>query len=497
MKSKKRLLYFILCLIIIVIDPAAALAQTTNGYCERVDAESSNECIKTMLKQGILYFDPAGTGSQSCSTSGALGAGLGLGYPGYSNEAQMATMIEDLIRKKRPNSPWLTVPDLGQKIVNRGKEYNANPFIMLAIGWIESHFSTDDTTAVRLKNPFGQKGPGGENGYREFLTIEAGLFNEKDLLSGLQTRLSGDPVNYKDVKSMYEYFSVHNTGKILYPGDNYRAEDPSMPGSFVSSELDAVYGPVPYWRTSMELYNDLFGTSVSTLPPSRSSAGVAVSGDSCGSGDGQYPAGPNGWDLPGEGPNPLAYYSQLYKCGETTEPGREFAQACDDEAIGDNAFGSYPYGTGTIELCGCGPTSFASVVTTLTGIETTPDKMAVWADNNGGVQSDGCGSSFFWTTEIAQTEFGVVSEEITTSEIASTLRSGKLVMVSLDRFPTEDNAVGHISIIRKVDENSNFYFADSYAGAWGNEPPETASRTPYTEAQIANMVKGVWSVGAK
>lgn len=481
----------------IAVDPAMALAQTSNGYCERVGAESSNECIRTMLSQGITYFDPAGTGSQTCSAGDPLGAGLGLGYPNYENEGEVAIKIEEIIRAKRPDSPWLTVPDLGQKMVARGKEYNANPFIMLAIGWIESHFSTDDTTAVRLKNPFGQKGPGGENGYRSFPTVEEGLFNEKDLLSGLQTRLGGDPVNYKDVKSMYEYFSVHNTGKILYPGDNYTAGDPSMPGAVVSSELDATYGPVPYWRTSIELYNEMFDTLVSTLPPSRTSASVAIAGATCGSGSGQYPAGPNGWDLPGEGPNPLAYYSQLYRCGDTTPPDRAFAQACDDEAIGDNAFGSYPYGTGTIELCGCGPTSFASAVTTLTGKETTPDKMAIWADNNGGVQSDGCGSSFFWTTEKAQTEFGVVTKEILTSEIASTLRSGKLVIVSLDRFPTEDNSVGHISIIRKVDENSNFYFADSYAGAWGNEPEETASRTPYTEAQIANMVKGVWSVGAK
>lgn len=481
----------------IVLDPVSAVAQTSKGYCQRVGAESSNECIRTMLNQGILYFDPAGTGSQNCSDNGSLGVGLGLGYPNYANEAEVALQIEETIRAKRPESPWLTVPDLGQKMVSRGKEYNANPFIMLAIGWIESHFSTDPSTAVSLNNPFGHKGPGGVNGYRRFATVEEGLFNEKDLLSGLQTRLAGDPVNYKEVKNMYEYFSVHNTGQILYPGDNYTAGDPSMPGAVVSSELDAVYGPVPYWRASIQLYNDMFGTTISTLPPSRTSAGTAVSGATCGSGSGHYPPGPNGWDLPGEGPNPLAYYSQLYRCGETTEPGREFAQACNDEAIGDNAFGSYSYGEGTIERCGCGPTSFASVVTTLTGKATTPDVMAQWADDNGGVQGDGCGSSFFWTTELAQTQFGVVTEEITTSEIAATLKAGKLVIVSLDRFPTVDNVVGHISIIRKVDENSNFYFADSYAGAWGNEPPETASRTPYTEPQIANMVKGVWSVGAK
>lgn len=494
---KKKLL-LLLITGVIFLNPIGASAQSQEGleYCrERYNTEDINLCVYYLHEQGIMFVDPlGGTGSiGACSTGGTLDAALSLNYPNYDNEVEVAQKIEEFIRSKRPNSPWLTVDRLGEKIVEAGKEFNANPFLMVTIGKTESNFSTAGTASTVQNNPFGIKASGG--GYVTFPTVEAGLFNENGILAGLQRRLAEHP-NYLEVKSMYEYLSVHNTGQILYPGDNYYSGDPEMGGAVVSSEGDTGYGPVEYWRNAMTDYNELFGTDFATTPPQRDGTPQTSQGTSC---EGSFPAGEGGWDLPGEGPNPLAYFSQLYGCEETppTSPeDRSFAKTC-DPAVGDNAFGATSYGTGTIEQCGCGPTSLATIISTVTGNRTTPAQVATWAEQNGGVQENGCGSEWFWETELAQNKFDINVTAIQTSDFAATLNSGKLVLVSLSAFPTADSSVGHISVIRKVDSSGLFYFADPYAGAWSSETEEGASRMPFTESQLSGMIKGAWAVGGK
>lgn len=469
-------------------------AQEGIEYCkERYNTDDINECIYILHRQNIYFVDPiSGRSTGSCFSANSLSAALSLTYPGYDDEADVARRFEEFIREKKPTSPWLTVPDIGKRIVDEGKQYNANPFIMITIGKTESAFSTTGRAATQQNNPFGIKETG--TTYVTFPTVEAGLFNDKGILEGLQNRLDNHP-NYQEVSNMYEYFSVHNTGQILYPGDNVRILDPAM-NVYVSSEGDTGYGPVEYWRNAMNDYNEIFGTDLPTTPPERNMA-LGGSGETCG--EGSYPPGAGGWDLPGEGSNPLAYFSQLYGCDETppTSPeDRSFAKTC-DEAVESNTFGSYTYGSGTIERCGCGPTSAATVITTLTGNRTTPEQVAVWAQENGGVQADGCGSNWFWEFDTFQTEFGLSVTPINSSQIADSLRSGKLVMVSLIAFPTPANDVGHISVIRKVDESGNYYFADPYAGAWTGETEGGASRMPFSLADISSINKGLWAIGVK
>lgn len=479
-------------LFVLALIPIPVRAQEGIDYCiERYGTDDINECVYILHQQGIMFVDPLGGGNGitgNCSSISTIDGALSLSFPVYSNEADIASKFEEFIRSKRPNSPWLTVPNLGTKIISQAKQFNANPFLMITIGKTESNFSTAGTASTVQNNPFGIKANGG--GYVTFPTVEAGLFNENGILEGLQRRLSEHP-NYKEVKSMYEYFSVHNTGQILYPGDNYYSGDPEMAGAVVSSEGDTGYGPVEYWRNAMNDYNEIFGTDLPTTPPQRDGTPASSSGTSC---EGSYPPGTGGWDLPGEGPNPLAYFSQLYGCEETPPTSRSFAKTC-DPAVGANAFGSGTYGSGSIEKCGCGPTSIAMISTTLTGNRITPQQVANWAEDNNGVDEDGCGSSWFWTDQGAQKEFGITVSSVSTPEFASTLSSGKLILVSLTAFPSTDSPVGHISVIRKVDEQGKFYFADPYSGGWGSESSDGASRMAFTESELAGMIKGSWAIG--
>lgn len=490
-----RIASALMVVMIMLFSTPLAYARDGVEYCmERYGTEDINKCTYYLREQGIQYVDPVPAGnSGTCSVANSTDGALSLTYPGYQNESEVAQKFEDFIRETRPNSPWLTVPNVGQKILEEGKKYNANPFIMVTMGKSESHFGTTGNPAKIDNNPFGIKKSGG--GYKHFNTVEEGLFNEEGILAGLQKRLS-EHSNYKDVKNMYEYFSVHNTGQILYKGDGYYSGDPDMGGAVVSSEGDTGYGPNEYWDNAMNDHNKIFGTDFSTIAPERGGVLTGSTGGACG---GTFPAGAGGWDLPGEGPNPLVYFSQLYKCTETppTKPrDRSSAKTC-DKAVGDNAFGSFTYGTGTIEECGCGPTSLATIISTVTGNRTTPDQVAEWSAANGGIQADGCGSEWFWSDIAFQSKFGVSVTSIKSEEVASTLSSGKLVLASLTAFPIESSAVGHISVIRKVDSQGNFFFADTYSGGWAGESPEGASRMPYTQAQISSINKGLWAIGSK
>ncbi len=436
------------------------------------------------------YFVSQGTTTTSnrCGAGGGTQSGgyLTITFPLGVDEAALATSIEAYIRKRSPSSPWLSIPNIGTRLITEGKKYNVNPVLIVSLGTVESNLGTS-SVARRYNNYFGQKASAGE--YRTFSSPEDSLFGPNSIIAGMPNRLATHP-NYKNVKNLYEYYSVHVSGQIMYPGDNIRIYDEIM-DVWVTSELDSQYGPIPYWRMAVGIINGITGQNYPSTPPTRGESPSTAS-SSCG-----QTAGVGGWDLPSEGPNPMTYYSQLYKCDENAPAGRGFAKAC-DKAVGDNAFGSNSYGSGTIEQCGCGPTSLAMIVTTITGKTTTPVDVARYAEANGGVQTSGCGSSWFWTGQATQDYYGIQVSAISVPEIAASLRAGRMVIVSLSNFPTTTNSVGHISVIRKIDAAGNFYFADPYAGAWSDEKkPETASRMPYTEAELAAMLKGSWSVQRK
>jgi hypothetical protein len=190
--------------------------------------------------------------------------------------------------------------------------------------------------------------------------------------------------------------------------------------------------------------------------------------------------GAGGWDLKGEGDHPMVYYSQL-KSGS-------------DKAIEAYA-GNDPYGKGTIFECGCGPTSMAMIVSTLTTKKVTPAEMAKWASDNN-YQTPGCGSDWFWTEAKTQTTYGIKVTAISgPQKIADSLKAGHLVIMTVGHFPLPSSPdQGHISVIRKY-ADGNFYLADPYAEGW--KDLKDVSRHPYSEADLASIVSQAWDVSAQ
>lgn len=100
---------------------------------------------------------------------------------------------------------------------------------------------------------------------------------------------------------------------------------------------------------------------------------------------------------------------------------------------GDAAWKSLPYGSSTIGKSGCGPTSMAICISTLSGKKVTPRQTATWAGSKG-YYIKGAGSSHSVVPALAK-HYGVKCKGIGKSknEIIKALKSGKLVVAIMAR----------------------------------------------------------------
>ncbi len=266
-------------------------------------------------------------------------------------------------------------------------------------------------------------------------------------------------------------------------------------------------GPDAYWAAYVtnnldaqhkNMLRDASDVGVNITPSSRDGAYTfflalgGVPGQSSGAGDFSCSGatsiasggGPEGYDLPGEGQYPMAYYSQRNRGT--------------DKAV-QGYYGNFKYGIGTIDECGCGPTSYAMVISTLTGRKQTPDTVAQWAaDNDGQIGNGHCGSNHFWVWAAAENKFGVIAKPISFGDIKRNVGPGKIVMIGVSgAFPgTDSNTGGHLMVLRKVSADK-YYLADPYADGWRGEPKETTSRIAYSESDLRGFVKSIWAMTAQ
>lgn len=212
-------------------------------------------------------------------------------------------------------------------------------------------------------------------------------------------------------------------------------------------------------------------------------------------------AGGNGWDLPGESQNSMVYYSQLVQ-GGSSDP--------KDPSV-TSYWGTYPYGPGPISACGCGPTSFAMILSTIFGDPTiTPDKVAQWSvDNDQQMDSSGsCGGSYWWWTKnISETKWKVRARSILIAQAPEELKKGNLIMTSVGGGSPllSKGGNGHLLVMRKVTDDGKFLFADPsdslgkrLNGGAGNNPnifkPNGSSHTPLDAATVSSGLKGLWVI---
>lgn len=457
---------------------------------------------RSLFDAGILYYNIDEVDSPSCSAAGGVAGGdtdplLGLAFPTFSNEASIVDGIERVIAERYPESNWI---GLGQWIVDESRKNNVNPLLIVSTGGTESGFG-DSRIGRELNNYYGVKS--GDD-YRSFSSPQEGILY---LIEGMPEFLAGTRAFglYKDVTNLYEYSSVHQTGQIVYPYNDFDPEDrdekpgntadlwdPAM-GVYISWDEEAnnrpdvnptykggVYNPLSYYSSNIGFINDITGSSFPDIPG-------GAGGGSCGG----LVAGEYGWDLPGEGTNPMVLYSQR--------------SSGDDPAV-QGYYGDEPYGPGPISSCGCGPTSWAMIVSTLTPNKVTPPEVAEWASNNGFQEppdAGPCGGSFWWWANnpaVSEERWEVTAEAITLTEVPEALRSGSLIMMSVGEGPFTSG--GHLLVIRAFTEDGKFLFADpndyndtrEVAQAVFNG--ESKNRTPLSAEQFSGSIQGLWKVTA-
>ena len=117
------------------------------------------------------------------------------------------------------------------------------------------------------------------------------------------------------------------------------------------------------------------------------------------------------------------------------------------------------YGDGTIGRSGCGPTSLAMVVSSLTDTPKDPVQMAAWAYANG-YKAVGNGSYHSLIPEGAA-HFGLTVDYAAINEpqkIVDALASGKLIIAIM--APGHFTKGGHFIVLRGVTADGNILIAD-------------------------------------
>lgn len=238
-------------------------------------------------------------------------------------------------------------------------------------------------------------------------------------------------------------------------------------------------------------------------------------------------AGESGYDLPNEGPNPMVFYSQNRTGSDPA------VQGYFGDAPYDDPDGSPP--PGVIANCGCGPTSWAMIVSTLTGNTVEPPEVATWAQQNGFQQPPDtnpktgeiypCGGSGWWwsgSPAVSEEHWGVRATRLETVDgdpdpdaAATALRNGALIIVSASENQTGNNSPftngGHLLVMRAVTDDGKFLFADPNSdehvgdsnkdSEFYNEAyrtligePHKKSRTPLEASQFIPSVAGMWAI---
>lgn len=157
---------------------------------------------------------------------------------------------------------------------------------------------------------------------------------------------------------------------------------------------------------------------------------------------------------------------------------------------------SQDYGIGTIEDCGCGPTSLAIAVKTLTGFDTDPKRMADWFVENGGQVGGGsCASNWIWQSKAAlfESTYGIKVRSIggSASSIKSALASGdSMVLMSQDSNGMFTSG-GHIMLARGVNSDDKILVADP------NSKEFSERAEGFTDAEIEAGLRAAWVIEKK
>ena len=120
-------------------------------------------------------------------------------------------------------------------------------------------------------------------------------------------------------------------------------------------------------------------------------------------------------------------------------------------------YSNVSYGSGSIASCGCGPTSFAMVASTLLKKQVTPKDAVSWCGNKYYVSGQGTSWSYF---SAASEHFGISRPKNVNSisEVVNALKSGKLVISSQNRGLFTEH--GHFILLSGISSDGKISVKD-------------------------------------
>jgi len=127
----------------------------------------------------------------------------------------------------------------------------------------------------------------------------------------------------------------------------------------------------------------------------------------------------------------------------------------------EEPWASMPYSSSTIRASGCGPTSLAIVISTLTGQSVTPQTLCNYAANNG-YYVPGAGTSHAFIGQVPQ-QYGLNVQRVNKSqmsEITRALKEGKMVVEICAGNTITGSGSGHFIVLTGVTGSGNITIAD-------------------------------------
>ena len=128
---------------------------------------------------------------------------------------------------------------------------------------------------------------------------------------------------------------------------------------------------------------------------------------------------------------------------------------------GEEPWANMPYGTSTIGGAGCGPTSMAIVISTLTGQNVTPQMTCEYSIANGEYVS-GVGTAHSFPTNAAY-HWGLTCERVGKDRmgyVVQSLKEGKMVVEICEAYTITGSGSGHFIVLTGVTEDGGITIAD-------------------------------------
>lgn len=403
-------------------------------------------CIAT----DSCFYSESSSQDKVCDPTlgGAAGSGPLYGplFPKVADTKKLAAAIKAYIEKTKPNSPYNT-QEYADMFVAKGITYDVNPALAVAQLQVETSLGTVGHARPPKYNAFNvRNGPGGSFG------SYASYADAMDAYYSLIKRVyTGPPSNITSVQALINKYA------------------PPSDGNNVSQYLTTVNQIMNKILNGLGTSADAAttGDTTSESTPSTDSAAADTATSSCGI---PGSAGELGWNMTGD--NKMVTYNQT-----------------------DPKYSSHPYGEGKspIGQSGCGPTSVAMVVATLTG-KSNIDPITI-ADKYG-ARFHGSGGSSHELFPTAAADYGLYEEYLGTdlNKAVAFIKAGGLVIISVNAGHFTGG--GHIMVIRAITQDGTGFYINDPNGAGINKDSETRS----FDAAFLNgpgAMKGLWGYTKK